>query len=149
MTFWLVTNGYTSLFLWSFLAATLVPVGSEWLLAALLFKSYDPMVLLGTATVGNVLGALSTYAVGYYGGDRIAKNILRINKETMDKAHGTFMTYGSWSLLFSWLPFIGDGLCLVGGMLKIPLVVFFPLVFFGKCLRYLFIISLFNDHSLF
>lgn len=145
--FWLISNGYIYLFLWSFLAATIVPVGSEWLLASLLIKSYDPLFLLGIATVGNVLGALSTYAIGFYGGDRLTRNILRLKPETIEKAHGAFMKYGIWSLFFSWLPFIGDGLCLVGGTLKVPMAWFFPLVFAGKCLRYLFIIVLVHGYS--
>jgi len=124
-------------------------VGSEWLLAALIMKSYDPLILLGTATTGNVLGALSTYAIGFYGGDRLARNILRLKPETIEKAHGAFMKYGVWSLFFSWLPFIGDGLCLVGGTLKVPMVWFFPLVFMGKFLRYLFIIFLVYGNSFF
>jgi len=144
---WLISNGYIYLFSWSFLAATIVPVGSEWLLAALLMKSYDPLFLLGIATTGNVLGALSTYAIGFYGGDRLTRNILRLKPETIEKAHGAFMKYGVWSLFFSWLPFIGDGLCLVGGTLKVPMVWFFPLVFTGKCLRYLFIITLVHGNS--
>ncbi len=144
---WLISNGYIYLFLWSFLAATLVPVGSEWLLAALVIKSYNPLFLLGIATTGNVLGALSTYAIGFYGGDRLTRNILRLKPETIEKAHGAFMKYGVWSLFFSWLPFIGDGLCLVGGTLKVPMVWFFPLVFTGKCLRYFFIITLVHGNS--
>lgn len=138
---WLISNGYIYLFLWSFLAATIVPVGSEWLLAALVIKAYNPLFLLGIATAGNVLGALSTYAIGYYGGVRLTRKILRLKPETIEKAHGAFMKYGIWSLFFSWLPFIGDGLCLVGGTLKVPMAVFVPLVFTGKCLRYLFIIT--------
>jgi membrane protein YqaA with SNARE-associated domain len=148
MTFLFLSGGYVSLFLWSFLAATLVHVGSEWLLAALVIKSYNPLLLLFVASGGNVLGAMTTYAVGFFGGDRLTRNILRMKPETVEKAHGIFMKYGVWSLLFSWLPFIGDGLCLVGGALKVPMTVFFPLVFIGKCLRYLFIISLFHNNGL-
>lgn len=142
MTFWLISKNYIALFLWSFLASTLVPVGSEWYLAALSMQSHDPLILLCVATAGNVLGAVSTYAVGFFGRQGLEKNILRMKPETLEKAHGVFMKYGVWTLLFSWLPVLGDAFCLVGGMMKTPMAVFLPLVFMGKCLRYLFILSL-------
>ncbi len=142
MTFWLLSKSYIALFLWSFLAATLVPIGSEWYLAALALKSYDPLLLLAVATAGNVLGALSTYAVGYLGRSGLSKNVLRVKPENLEKAQRIFLKYGSWSFLFSWLPVIGDTLCFVGGLLKAPMAVFFPLVFTGKCLRYIVILYL-------
>ncbi len=145
----LFLNAYLPLFLWSFLAATLLPVGSEWFLAALTVKNYNPFWLLGVASAGNVLGAMTTYAIGFYGSDRLTEKILRMKPETLEKAHGVFMRYGIWSLLFSWLPLIGDALCLAGGALKVPVVVFFPLVLTGKFLRYLALISLIRPGFIF
>ena len=144
-----VVNGYLPLFFWSFLAATLVPVGSEWFLAALVIKDYDPMLLLCVASAGNVLGALTPYTLGFFGSERLTRRILRMKPETIDKAHGIFMRYGIWSLLFSWLPLIGDALCLAGGALKIPVTVFFPLVLAGKILRYWAVIHLMSPGFLF
>ena len=141
---WLISNGYIHLFLLSFCASTLFPVGSEWLLAALVMKSFNPFYLLGTASIGNTLGALCTYAIGFYGGEKLIRKVLSIKPETREKAHRIYMRYGVWSLFFSWMPVIGDGLCLIGGTLKVPMKLFFPLVFSGKCLRYLFIVLLFQ-----
>ncbi len=62
-------SGYLALFVLSFTAATLLPLGSEWLLAALLFKGGDPWLLVTIATLGNLLGAVSTWLVGRYGGE--------------------------------------------------------------------------------
>lgn len=127
------------LFTVSFLAATLIPLGSEWLLAALIPHSSSPLFLVGVASAGNVLGALTTYAVGRYGGPALAETCLGISARNRERAGAFFRTYGSWSLLFSFLPVIGDPLCLIGGLFRVPLPLFFILVLTGKSLRYLLI----------
>ena len=60
------------------------------------------------------------------------------------KAEDYFQKYGVWSLLFSWMPIIGDPLTLVAGNLKVPFLTFFVLVFLGKASRYFFIIQFFS-----
>ena len=134
-----VANGYLFLFLLSFLAATVVPVGSEWLLVALLYSSLDPVGLLASATIGNVLGACTTYAVGLYGGPFLVEKVLRMNHQNREKAAIQYRKYGAWSLLMSWVPIIGDPLCLVGGIFRTPLLWFVSLVLVGKLGRYAFI----------
>jgi membrane protein YqaA with SNARE-associated domain len=48
-----------------------------------------------------------------------------------------FQKYGVWSLLFSWLPLGGDILTCVAGVMRVPFLVFLPLVAMGKALRYI------------
>lgn len=132
----LAAYGYPALFALSFLASTLIPLGSEWLLIAMLIQGYDPLATVTVATVGNYLGACTSYAIGLYGGDFLIKKLLRIGEAERDRAERFFEKYGSWSLLLSWLPFIGDPLCLVGGVLKIHFTRFTILVASGKALRY-------------
>lgn len=129
--------GLLALFTLSFLASTFLPLGSEWLLVALLLKGYDPVPLVAVATAGNTLGALTTYAIGIYGGDILIIRVLKLDNEARKRAERFYTRYGSWSLFFSWLPFIGDPLCLVGGILRINFWRFFLLVGGGKTLRYL------------
>ncbi len=135
----IVSNGYLYLFLLSFLAATLIPLGSEWLLAALLLKSLDPAWLLVSATLGNTLGACTTYYVGRYGGEFLISRVLRISAESLEKASARYRRYGSWSLLLSWVPIIGDPLCLAGGVFRTRIAVFVALVLVGKAARYAFV----------
>ena len=66
---WLNQPGYSALFVVSFLASTLLPLGSEWLLVMMLVNGYDPVATVGTATAGNYLGAVTTYLIGMYGGN--------------------------------------------------------------------------------
>lgn len=131
-----ISHGYAALFLLGFLAATLLPLGSEWLLTALLAEGLEPLLLVGVATVGNTLGALATYAIGLWGGPWLVERLLRVDARARQRAERFFARYGSWSLLFSWLPVVGDPLCLVGGVLRIRWPVFLLLVAFGKYLRY-------------
>lgn len=137
METWLIENGYPALFLLSFLAATLVPLGSEWLLAVLLVNGFDPAIVVPVATLGNSCGALTTYAIGLWGGPFLVHRILRISPESQLKAERFFTRYGSWSLLLSWVPVLGDPLCLVAGVLRTRFWRFLLLVATGKFIRYL------------
>jgi len=128
--------GLLALFVVSFLASTVLPLGSEWLLVTLLLKGYDPVLSVTVATSGNTLGALTTYAIGIYGGAILVKRVLKIDDEVRERAQRFYSRFGSWTLLLSWLPFIGDPLCLVGGVLRINFWRFFLLVGGGKLFRY-------------
>ncbi|MCK4535712.1 MAG: DedA family protein [Desulfuromonadales bacterium] len=133
----LINYGLLSLFLLSLLASTLIPLGSEWLLVTLLLQGVDPVWAVGLATAGNTLGACTTYLIGLYGGDYLVRKVLRISAEARERAGRSYARYGSWSLLLSWLPVIGDPLCLVGGLLKVQFRWFLLLVCSGKLARYL------------
>ena len=132
----LTAYGLPALFVLSFLASTLLPLGSEWLLIAMVLQRHDPLLAVLVATIGNYLGACTSYAIGIYGGDFLIRKLLRIGEAERARAERFFAKYGSWALFFSWLPIIGDPLCLAGGVLKIPFSRFSILVASGKALRY-------------
>ena len=128
--------GYPGLFLLAFLAATILPLGSEWMLATLLLVGHDPVVSVIVATVGNSLGALTTYAIGVWGGPWLIERVLRVDPSRREQAERFYARYGIWSLLLSWLPVVGDPLCLVGGLMRVPLLHYVILVTIGKYVRY-------------
>jgi membrane protein YqaA with SNARE-associated domain len=130
------SHGYPALFTLSFLASTLIPIGSEWLLAVMLIRQNDPVMTVAVATLGNTLGACTTWVIGLYGGPYLIRRVLRIDEASEESAKRIYQRYGVWSLLFSWLPFIGDPLCLLGGILKVGFGRFFLLIFTGKLARY-------------
>lgn len=132
----LVANGYPALFLLSLLASTLVPLGSEWLLVTLVVSGFAPLPVVLVASVGNVLGACTSYVIGVYGSALLTSKILRMDEQDCARAERFFTRYGSWSLLLSWLPVIGDPLCLVAGMLRVAFGRFVLLVATGKVARY-------------
>ena len=57
----------------------------------------------------------------------------------MNNSSRWFLKYGKWSLLLSWVPFVGDGLTLIAGVLKVPLYEFVLLVTVAKVTRYVFV----------
>lgn len=133
---WLNQPGYVTLFCLSFMASTLLPLGSEWLLVMMLAGGYEPFTTVAVATSGNYLGAVVTYLIGLWGGKWLIERVLRVSPEQQQRAHDYYRRYGSYSLLFSWLPVIGDPLCLAGGMLRVNFGLFSLLVASGKLVRY-------------
>lgn len=132
----LINNGLPALFIISFLAATVIPLGSEWLLVVLIMGDHNPSGVVAVATLGNTLGACTTYLIGLWGADYLIRRLLRISPSDQQRAEKLYTRYGSYSLLLSWLPIVGDPLCLVGGLLKINFLIFVCLVFIGKLARY-------------
>ncbi len=128
--------GYPALFLLSFLAATVLPLGSEWMLVLMIVKGFSPTYCVLIATAGNYFGACTTYLIGWWGSEYVPRRILRMNDRQVERAKGHYEKYGSWSLLFSWVPIIGDPLCLVAGIFRVHFVRFSVLVFSGKFARY-------------
>jgi len=124
------------LFTLSFLAATIIPIGSEWLLVVMILTGFSPAQAVITATAGNYLGGCTTWFIGLYGSDFIISRVLRVSDTELTRAKEIYRKYGSWSLLLSWLPVIGDPLCLLAGIFRIGFIRFSLLVFSGKLFRY-------------
>ncbi len=127
--------GYFGLFFTSFISATLFPGGSEAVLVYLLNENFSPALLLFVATIGNTLGSFVNYLLGKYAVFFALKQKY-IKEASFDKAHHLFKRYGVWSLLFSWLPIIGDPLTLVAGALRYAWWKFLLIVSFAKLVRY-------------
>lgn len=136
MESFLTSHGYPALFALGFLASTLLPVGSEWLLILMLINGSDPIATVAIATTGNYLGGCTTWAIGVFGGPFLIRRILRIDPVSEARAVSFYRRYGVWTLLLSWLPIVGDPLCLVGGILRVGFTRFSLLVFTGKLVRY-------------
>lgn len=120
-----------SLFGSSFLSATLLPGNSEVLLVALLSAgSAMPAALVLSATVGNTLGGITNVIIGRF--------VPQLKPQRgLDVAQNWLKRFGSAALLLSWLPVIGDVLCVLAGWRRMPWgpVVFFMLI--GKAVRYI------------
>jgi membrane protein YqaA with SNARE-associated domain len=128
--------GLTSVFFISVLSATLLPLGSEPAVFAVI--KANPALFwpaIAVATIGNTLGGIIDYWMGYG-----AKKAL--GKERESRWFGWLQRYGAKTMLLAWLPGIGDPLCTLAGWLKLP---FWQSVFYmaiGKFLRYITITTL-------
>ncbi len=123
--------GLPSLFLIALVSATLLPMGSEPALFAVVKMNGElfwPAVLVATA--GNTAGGAISWAMGYG-----AKQALAAERQT--RWFGWLQRFGPKMLLLSWLPVVGDPLCALAGWLRLP---FWPCVAYmalGKLARYL------------
>ena len=131
--------GHVGLFVAAFLAATILPLSSEVVLSALLLSGLPPTTLVITATVGNVLGSLTNYALGYWASLVVVKKWLRMSEDDFLRAEQRFVKYGTFALFFAWVPIIGDPLTVIAGVLRVRLLWFLILVTAGKLLRYVVI----------
>jgi membrane protein YqaA with SNARE-associated domain len=115
-----------TLFVSSFLAATLLPGGSEAVLYAVLKSRPDELwQALAIATIGNTLGGLTSYGIG------------RLVPPTKPmKGLATLQRYGSPVLLLSWVPLIGDPLCVAAGWLRVNVALAAAFIAVGKFARY-------------
>jgi len=132
-----------TLFTSSFLAATLLPGGSEAVLAAVL-TAYPELhwSALILATVGNTLGGLSSYLIGRFLPDEEA-----ILKKTNGSTRGIewVRQHGAPILLLSWVPLIGDILCVAAGWLRIHWLWAMIFMAIGKFSRYWLIATAINS----
>lgn len=134
---------YLSLFTISFLAATILPFSSELTLAGLIATSnYDNLLLLIVASFGNTLGSVLNWALGFYSRKLTTKKWFPFKDKQIEKSSQWFSKFGKWSLLFAWVPVIGDPLTLVAGLLRVRFLEFLILVMIGKISRYLVIFYL-------
>jgi membrane protein YqaA with SNARE-associated domain len=131
-----------SLFLSAFVSATIAPGGSEAVLAYMASTGeFAVSELLAVATVGNTLGAVTTWGLGVLAAKKYpASSLLPQNKQ---KALALIEDKGIWALFFSWLPVAGDALCFAAGWLRLPFFTGVLLILLGKFCRYLIVVWLF------
>lgn len=123
------------LFLSAFISSTIAPGGSEAVLAYMVSqKSFQVEYLITIATIGNTLGALTTWGLGILAAKKYPPESVLSDKK--QRSVEVVKKWGYWALLFSWLPIVGDGFCFAGGWLKLPLFLSCIAILLGKAGRY-------------
>lgn len=135
MTLWL-------LFLSAFISSTLFPGGSEAVLAYLTSDATQSLIILVLlATLGNTLGAMTSWGIGRLISIRFSTE--KLSKVSQQKAVERLQKYGSPILLLSWLPVVGDPLCVAAGWLRIGWLQSLLFITIGKLLRYVVVVYFF------
>ena len=135
--------GLWGLFASAFISSTIAPGGSEAVLAYMVANGlYANQTLLMVATIGNTLGALTTWGLGMMAAKKFP--LATTLSEKKQQALDLIQKRGVWVLFFSWLPIIGDMLCFAGGWLKLPFISACLIISLGKFTRYAMIVWLFN-----
>ncbi|MEP3676875.1 YqaA family protein [Sulfitobacter sp.] len=129
--------GYAGLFASALIAATLLPMGSEAVLVALVLQGEHSIAgLMFVATLGNVAGSVINWALGRFARRYQDRGWFPASPAQMARAEGWYLRYGLWSLLLSWVPVIGDPITVVAGVLRTRFWVFVLLVTLAKGARY-------------
>lgn len=133
---------YAGLFLSAFLAATVLPFSSEAVLAGLYTAKggAGAGLLLATASVGNTLGSFTNFLLGRFCLHWRESRWFPVRVDRLERAGAWFRRFGAWSLLFAWLPVVGDPLTVAAGMLRVNVWLFLALVGVGKIARYVAIL---------
>jgi membrane protein YqaA with SNARE-associated domain len=125
---------YAGLFAWSFLAATILPLSSEAPLAALVYQRGEWIVPVFVATLGNYLGACTTYALARAAAR--AAGAGDTHGRVQPRAARLVAKYGAPAMLLSWVPLVGDALVAIAGAAAMPFARFSTAVIIGKAARY-------------
>lgn len=131
-------SAYGGLFLSALIAATLLPMQSEAVLAGLIYQNQLNVVMLVlVATVGNVFGSLINWLIGLRIEHYKDRRWFPASARRMAQAQKWYRRYGRWALLASWMPVIGDPITLVAGVMRESLPMFLVLVTIAKAARYI------------
>lgn len=139
----LSTYGYWGLFLGSFAAATVVPFSSDVLFVGILLAGANPFYCFVMATLGNWLGGLTSYGLGWLGKMEWIERWFRVKHDTLENQRRLVNKWGAFLAILSWVPIVGDVFAIALGFYKVKPVrcCFWLLV--GKMLRYLLWMGLF------
>jgi len=129
------------LFLSAFLSSTVLPGSSEVVLAAIdIQKAHDPWLLLSVATAGNTLGGMSSWGLGLIISWKFPLRTL--SKPNQQRAIESIQRWGSPALLLSWVPVLGDPLCVAAGWLRVNGLLALMFIGIGKASRYAIILAI-------
>lgn len=136
--------GLPGLFLAAFLAGSIVPAPSEGVLAALVYAGVSVTSAVAAATIGNVLGATTLWALGRWAAAgrhspfaAWLERRVRAAGPRFERARDALVRFGPPVLVLSWVPLIGDVVVLAAGLMGVRVVPFLAFTAIGKGLRYI------------
>ena len=132
--------GYAGLFVLAFLAATILPIGSEVFFMAMIAAGFDPWWCLVWASLGNTLGGMTNYWLGWLGKTEWVEKYLKVSKAKIRKMQKWLHYKGALTAFFSFLPAVGDLIPLALGYMKADVYVTAGAMLAGKLARYALLI---------
>ncbi len=128
--------GLIGLFIGSLLAATVIPFSSDVLLVGVLATGANSVTAVLIATIGNWLGGMISYYMGYLGKWEWVEKYMRVKHSTLVKHKSKVDKYGAALALFSWLPFVGDVFAVALGFYRLNAKLCALFMLIGKFLRF-------------
>ena len=133
----LIEWGYIGVFVAAFLAATVLPFSSEIVLTGVLLAGAGYWPCIVAASVGNFLGGMTCYYLGYLGKVEWLEKYLKMDRQKIQKMQDWLSGKGAWMAFFVFLPGIGDFIAVGMGYLRANLAIVSISMFLGKFIRYL------------
>lgn len=135
---WLVEWGYFGLFLGAIIGATVFPFSSEAVLLALLTQpTVNPYIAITCATIGNWIGGMISYYMGYIGRWDLLEKYFRIKREKLESQQSRIRKWGALLALLSWTPVIGDLLAVGLGFYRVDVKKTAIYMLIGKGARFI------------
>lgn len=129
--------GLAGLFIGTFLAATILPFSSDAIYIAVLAATGNPAGCLAVGTLGNWLGSVFTYCIGWIGKWEWIEKWFKVKPETLRKQKEKIDRFGVWLALICWIPLIGDVVAIALGFYKTSPFWSIVLMLVGKFGRFL------------
>ena len=132
----LVDLGYWGMLISAFLAGSILPANYELIMSTLLALGLEKWKLIIFATIGNLLGGISCYYIGYLGKMSWVYKYMKIKEEKVNKIHKFLDGKGAWLAFFVFLPFVGDIMIVVFGLMRSNIFIVTLAMALGKLLKY-------------
>ena len=129
--------GLWGLFIGTFLAASVVPFSADVLYITVLQMTSTPWACLVVAALGNWLGNLTTFGLGWLGKWEWIEKIFKVDRAKLERQKVYIDRYGIWLALISWLPLVGDVFTLALGFYKTNPWLSALLFLVGRTIRFL------------
>lgn len=138
ITEFFVQLGYPGMFLAALAAGSIIPIGSEVVLVLLLPKM-NPFWLILCASLGNTLGGMTCFWLGWLGKREWIHRYLGVSQEKLDKATRFLAGRGAAMAFFAFLPYIGEAIAVALGLMRSNQWLSAGAMFVGKVIRYVII----------
>ena len=135
----LIDWGYVGMFLSALIAGTVVPFSSEAVLVALISMGLNPIGCILTATAGNMIGGMTCYWLGSLGNMLWIEKYFGVNKKKLERAERFVKGRGAWMAFFMFIPFLGEAIGVVLGLMRANAWITAIAMFLGKSTRYIVI----------
>ena len=136
----LTEYGYLGMLAAAFLAGSFFPFSSELVMVGLMAAGLDPFLLVVYGTVGNVLGSVFNYGVGYMGRIDWIEKYLHVRKEKLERTRQFLAGRVAWMGILAFLPILGSVVTIVLGLMRANMTITFISITIGKFLRYLLLV---------
>lgn len=120
------------------IGATVFPMSSEVVLLALLTQpTTNPYIAITCATIGNWIGGISSYYLGYLGKWDWIEKYMGVKRGKLEAQSDIIKRWGALAALMSWAPFIGDILAVALGFYRVDFKQSAIYMLIGKCARFI------------